>query len=76
MSKEDKVRACYQHACLCYVTNEDMTNSSLRKRFGIDVQNYAAASRIIGDASAAQLIRQHDPGNTSKKHAKYVPFWA
>lgn len=76
MSKTDKIRACYQHACLCYVTSEEMTNTSLRKRFGIADQNYAIASRIIADAIEARLIRQHDPSSTSKKHAKYVPFWA
>jgi predicted HTH transcriptional regulator len=76
MSKADKIRACYQHACLCFVTSEEMTNTSLRKRFGIADQNYAIASRIIADAIEAQLIRQHDPSSASRKHAKYVPFWA
>ncbi len=76
MSKTDKIRACYQHACLCFVTSEEMTNTSIRKRFGIADQNYAIASRIIADAIEARLIRQHDPSSTSKKHAKYVPFWA
>jgi len=33
MSRKDKVRACYQHCCLKYVSNEKMTNASLRERF-------------------------------------------
>lgn len=33
MDKQDKVRACYQHFCLKYVSNEFMTNTSLRDRF-------------------------------------------
>lgn len=36
MDKNDKVRAAYQHACLCYVSNEKMTNQSLRNRFKIE----------------------------------------
>jgi predicted HTH transcriptional regulator len=33
MDKDDKIRACYQHCCLKYVSNEKMTNQSLRDRF-------------------------------------------
>ncbi len=76
MSKNDKVRACYQHSCLCWVSNSQMTNASLRNRFGIAEKNYAIASRIIADAIAEGLIKAHDPSNLSKKHTKYVPFWA
>jgi ATP-dependent DNA helicase RecG len=76
MSKADKVRACYQHACLSQLSSEVMTNSSLRKRFGISDPNYSIASRIIADTLAEELIRPHDPDSSSKKHAKYLPFWA
>ena len=76
MSKDDKVRACYQHACLRFVSNDQMTNSSLRERFSIDDKNYSIASRIISDTLDAGLIKSFDPDNTSKKHAKYVPCWA
>lgn len=76
MEKHDRIRACYQHACLRYVSNRRVTNSSLRERFGIDDQNYAMASRIIAETIEAGLIRRSDPDSKSKKHAKYVPFWA
>ena len=76
MSKSDRIRACYQHACLLYVSNDQMTNSSLRKRFSIEDENYSMASRIIADTLYATLIKPYDPESTSKKHAKYVPFWA
>lgn len=36
MSKEDKIRVCYMHTCLKYVSNEHFTNASLRQRFGIE----------------------------------------
>lgn len=36
MSKEDRVRACYLHACLKYVNRSYLTNTSVRERFGIE----------------------------------------
>ena len=44
MTKEERLRACYQHACLQWVANQRMTNATLRKRFGIADDNYAMAS--------------------------------
>lgn len=76
MDKDDKIRACYQHACLKLVSNEQMTNSSLRQRFSISSNNASIASRIISDTVEAGLIKPYDPSSESKKHAKYVPFWA
>jgi predicted HTH transcriptional regulator len=76
MDAQDKVRACYQHACLEFVSNRQMTNTSLRKRFSITDENYSIASRIISDTLDAALIKRHDPDSASRKHAKYVPFWA
>ncbi len=76
MSRADRVRACYQHAALQHVSNHQMTNATLRDRFSISPQNYSIASRIIAETIEAGLIRPHDPENRSKKHARYVPFWA
>jgi ATP-dependent DNA helicase RecG len=76
MGKADRIRACYQHACLRHVSNDHMTNSSLRERFSIKDENYSMASRIISDTINEGLIKPYDPGNTSKKHSKYIPCWA
>lgn len=76
MSKKDKIRATYQHCCLRYVTNEKMTNQSLRSRFSIEEHNAATASRIIRDTLASGLIKDDDPTTKSRKYAKYIPFWA
>lgn len=76
MDKEDKVRACYLHAVLKYVSGEQLTNQSLRERFGIEEKNYSMASRIITEGIKAGLIKDYDPDNNSKKHSKYIPFWA
>ena len=74
MDKEDRIRACYLHACLKYVQRDYLTNSSLRARFGIKKRNSAKASRLIREAIDAGAIRPHDP-NAAPKLMKYVPFW-
>lgn len=47
MDKNDRVRACYLHACLKWVSKDYLTNTSLREHFGIEKQHKAAASRYI-----------------------------
>lgn len=75
MDAQDRLRAVYLHACLRYVERDFMTNTTLRGRFGLDVKNSAAASRLLKDALAARLIRLHDP-EAPPKYRKYVPWWA
>ena len=76
MDKQDRIRACYQHACLKYVMNEKMSNTSLRERFKIADENAAMVSRIIKDTYEAGFIKEDDPENTSRKYIKYIPIWA
>jgi predicted HTH transcriptional regulator len=76
MDKNDRIRAAYQHACLRYVSNEKMTNQSLRGRFKITGKNAAIASRIIRETMDVGLVKEDDPSSTSRKYAKYIPFWA
>ena len=75
MDKNDRVRACYLHACLKYVMRRYLTNTSLRERFGIDEKNSAVASRLIKEAVEAGAIVPYD-STASKKYMKYVPWWA
>jgi len=76
MDREDRIRACYQHACLLYVSGKRMTNATLRHRLQIKDSNYPMASRIIRDTVTAKLIKPYSRGSESKKDASYVPFWA
>lgn len=76
LDKKEKIRACYQHACLKHVSNEKMTNQSLRERFKIEDQNAAIASRILKDTLEANMIKVDDPASKSRKHKSYIPFWA
>lgn len=75
MDKADRVRACYLHACLRYVTRKPMTNTSVRERFGIEDQNIATASRLIREAVEAGAIVPYDP-EAAPKLMRYIPFWA
>lgn len=75
MDKRDRVRACYLHACLCYVTRRKMTNTTLRARFGVAEQNAAAASRILNEAVEAGAIVIQDP-SVGTRIRNYLPFWA
>lgn len=75
MDKADRVRACYQHACLRYVGRDFMTNSTLRQRFGIEDQNIAQASRLIKEALEAGVILPYDE-HAAPKLMKYIPSWA
>jgi predicted HTH transcriptional regulator len=75
MDKEDRIRACYLHACLRYVQRDFMTNTTLRERFGIEEKNSSMASRIIRDTIEADLIRCHDD-TVGSKARKYLPWWA
>ena len=75
MDKTDRVRACYLHACLKYVSQDFLTNTSLRERFAIEEQNSAYASRLIKEAVEASVILPYD-AKAGRKFMKYVPFWA
>lgn len=73
MEKKDKVRACYQHACLKYaLEREAMTNASLRNRFELDDSKNYVASRIISDTVEDGFITALVEKG---RGACYVPFW-
>lgn len=75
MDTEDRVRACYLHACLKYVNREPMTNSTVRERFGIEAQNMSTASRLIKEAVVTGAILPYDE-TAAPKQMRYIPWWA
>jgi len=75
MSREDRLRACYQHAVLKYVQDDPMSNSSLRERLGLEPTMMSKVSRIIKEAIEAGLIRKLEP-DTAPKLMRYIPVWA
>lgn len=76
MSKSDRIRACYQHCCLLYVSNQRMSNQSLRERFKLGEHKTATVSQVIGAAKDAGRIKVDDSETTSNRYARYLPFWA
>lgn len=47
LSAEDRLWACYLHACVKQVQGEQLTNSSLRERFGLPDSSSGNVSRLI-----------------------------
>lgn len=76
MSRPDRVRACYQHCCLKYVSNQRMSNQSLRERFRLPESKVATASQVIGATKDAGLIKADEADTTSTRYARYLPYWA
>lgn len=75
MDSQERIRACYQHACLCYVSGGRMTNATLRVRFGIAAKNNSQASRLIKESLTAGVIKLHNP-DARKRDRSYLPIWA
>lgn len=73
MTQAERVRACYQHAALKYVSGQRMKNATLCERLGISPKNAAQASTVINHTLEAGLIRPADPEHP---RAGYVPFWS
>ena len=75
MTRADRLRAVYQHACLRHVMGEKTSNATLRERFGIAGRNAAAASRLLSEALKAGNIVIEDSEVGTRSRA-YLPFWA
>ena len=75
LPSEEKLWSCYSHACVKYVSNEPITNKSLRERFGVEASSSASISRLIKEAVSKGMIKPLDP-DTAPKHMKYIPYWA
>ena len=75
MNRQERIRACYFHACLNYVLSKPVTNSSIRTRFGIPDHNASTASRLLSEAVEAGFIAVEEV-NSGTRNRRYVPFWA
>jgi len=73
MTPDERVRACYHHAILKFLSGERMKNASLCGRFGIEQRNAAQASAVIRKAVDMGYIRVADPEHP---RAGYIPVWA
>ena len=75
MSVEDKLWSCYMHACVQYLQDDFMNNSSLRQRYNAPDTMTGSISRLIKQAVEKGLIKPFD-SSTAPRYMRYIPFWA
>ena len=73
MNRSERVRACYQHAVLKWLSGLKMKNSTLCERFGIDKRNAAQVSQVLNAAMDEGHIKIADPEHP---RGGYSPWWA
>jgi len=73
MTPDERIRACYFHAVLKFLSGDKMKNASLCSRLGISPKNAAQATSVINKTLEAGLIRVADPDHP---RAGYLPHWA
>ena len=76
MDRSTRIRACYQHCALKWVMSERMSNQSLRERFGLTARKSAIISQVIATTAEEGLIKPDDRVGSSRRFARYLPFWA
>jgi predicted HTH transcriptional regulator len=76
MDRGDRIRACHQHCALKWVMSEWMTNQSLRERFRLPESKSAVVSQVIAATIDEGLVKSDEKVGSSRKYARYVPFWA
>ena len=74
ITKEERLRACYWHCVFKYANREQMSNASLRERFGNAVSS-AMISKIIKEAQEKRFIKIFDE-EAGSKAKKYIPVWS
>ena len=75
MTRQEKISACYQHACLMYEDGERINNQSIRERFKLSKNDSSIASRILSDTLESGLIKPADIETASKKYMTYIPYY-
>lgn len=76
MNTSDRVRACYQHCVLQYVLRKQMTNQTLRERFGLAEGSSNTVSQIITATIEQGLVKNDPNAPDSRRYARYIPAWA
>lgn len=75
MTKDDRIRACFQHSQLLHEAGSHMSNASLRARFGLSDKQYPQVSIVIRDAIDAGKIKPLGEDQPNRL-ARYSPFYA
>lgn len=64
----------YMHCCLKWVEGEQMTNATLRQRFGLSDSKTQIISNLIRDLVQEQIIMIDPKGPTGPKGRRYIPY--
>ena len=75
LCKEDRLWACYMHACVKHVYDGTVTNSSVRDRFGLAPSYSATVSRLLKECVEKKLLKLSE-NQSSNKYSSYQPYWA
>lgn len=75
LAPQERLDACYWHACIQLANREYVSNATLRERFGLETSKTAQVSRLIKEAVAAEIIKPVD-AEASQKYMRYQPHWA
>jgi predicted HTH transcriptional regulator len=62
------------HCCLLHVSNQRMSNQTLRERFRLSEAKTATVSLVIGATKETGLIKTDDSESASTRYARYLPF--
>ena len=76
MVNEAMLNLSAQHSIIKYFSSQAMTNSSLRKRFGMHDKQRPQVSLVIKEAMKQGRIKSKNPESASLKYAEYIPYWA
>ena len=76
MDRRDRIRASYQHCVLQWVMRKQMTNQTLRKRFGLSERSAGSVSQIISATVEEGLIKPDPSSTKSRRYVRYIPHWA
>lgn len=76
MNLDERVWAAFLHASVRHAASDSLTNSSLRTRFGLPVAKAAVVSQSIAAAVEYNLLKLDPRSGSSRRHARYLPYFA
>ncbi len=75
MTLDDRIWACYTHACILFLDRRHLTSSSVKKRFGLQNVSGSLISKLLRRAVERGCLRVFDP-DVGDRAVSYVPYWA
>lgn len=76
MSGSERNWAVFMHACRMWAGRRPMTNNSFRDRYGLADGRSSLVSLHIQQAMDEELIVPMDAESSSRRYARYIPFYA